>query len=242
MIVERRFRGPPDSANGGYFAGLVAGHLTSTPADPYEVTLRRPPPLGAPMQVLAQSGTARVVGPSAAEPDDQPFATAEAMDFALAPPAPVGVDEAEAAAERYVWRGHDHPFPGCFVCGPDRGQGDGLRLFPGAVGGGRGVAAVWRPDASLPQESGRIRSEIIWAALDCPSFFGAAGDGPATPPTALLGRIRAVVHANPRVGETLVVQGWGISVEGRKIRAASAVRTPDGEVLAAAITTWITLR
>lgn len=194
------------------------------------------------MEVLTEGSTARVIAADGAGADDAaPFATAELADFELAPPAAVSVPEAEAAAERYLWRGHDHPFPGCFVCGPGRSPGDGLRLFPGSVGD-RGVAAVWRPDASLPHESGAIRPEIMWAALDCPSFFGALGNGSATPAMALLGRIRAVVHARPRIGQTLVVQGWGLGVEGRKIRAASAVRNPDGEVLAAAITTWITLR
>ncbi|HEX8216163.1 MAG TPA: hypothetical protein VF577_01745, partial [Allosphingosinicella sp.] len=40
--IERRFRGPPASGNGGYVAGLLADALGGSDC---EVTLRRPPPL-----------------------------------------------------------------------------------------------------------------------------------------------------------------------------------------------------
>src|SRR4051812_33728415 len=39
--IGTRFRGPPESANGGYCAGILADAL----AGAVEVTLRRPPPL-----------------------------------------------------------------------------------------------------------------------------------------------------------------------------------------------------
>jgi hypothetical protein len=41
LRIEERYRGPPDSGNGGYVCGLVAGFLGGSA----EVTLRRPPPL-----------------------------------------------------------------------------------------------------------------------------------------------------------------------------------------------------
>ncbi len=52
VTIDRRFRGPPDSANGGYVCGLLAGFL-DTPA---EVTLRRPPPIERPLTVEGDSG------------------------------------------------------------------------------------------------------------------------------------------------------------------------------------------
>ena len=41
VIIDPRFRGPPESANGGYVCGIVAGLIGETA----EVTLRRPPPI-----------------------------------------------------------------------------------------------------------------------------------------------------------------------------------------------------
>ena len=40
--IERRFRGPPTTGNGGYVAGLVAAALGGTDCT---VTLKAPPPL-----------------------------------------------------------------------------------------------------------------------------------------------------------------------------------------------------
>ena len=50
--IDRRFRGPPDSGNGGYFAGLVAKELGGSDV---VVTLRRPAPLDADLR-LERSG------------------------------------------------------------------------------------------------------------------------------------------------------------------------------------------
>ena len=41
------------------------------------------------------------------------------------------------------------------MCGPDRAEGDGLRVFPGPVAG-RGLwAAPWTPDPSVAGADGR---------------------------------------------------------------------------------------
>ena len=49
IIIPARFRGPPESGNGGYVAGVVAEQFlkaTRRPADTaIEVTLRAPTPL-----------------------------------------------------------------------------------------------------------------------------------------------------------------------------------------------------
>ena len=47
MTIARRYRGPLDSANGGYAAGLLGARL----GDAAEVTLRLPPPLERPLAV-----------------------------------------------------------------------------------------------------------------------------------------------------------------------------------------------
>ena len=47
LTVDRRFRGPPDSGNGGYVAGRLAAFIDG----PAEIALRLPPPLGRPLAV-----------------------------------------------------------------------------------------------------------------------------------------------------------------------------------------------
>ena len=46
LVIDRRFNGPPGSANGGYTCGLLA---TAAGLDAAEVTLRLPPPLARPL-------------------------------------------------------------------------------------------------------------------------------------------------------------------------------------------------
>ena len=82
-----------------------------------------------------------------------------------------------------------HPYPACFVCGPTRDEGDGLRIFPGPVEGRELYAAPWTPDDSVADDEGIVRPEFVWAALDCPSgivtdLFGDVG-------RILLGRLAA---------------------------------------------------
>jgi hypothetical protein len=47
LVIAPRFCGPPDSGNGGYVCGLIAGRL----GEQTEMTLRAPPPLATPMTV-----------------------------------------------------------------------------------------------------------------------------------------------------------------------------------------------
>src|SRR5262245_6518567 len=48
ITIDRRFRGPPTSANGGYACGLVANAIGGSG----EVTLRAPPPLDQPLEIV----------------------------------------------------------------------------------------------------------------------------------------------------------------------------------------------
>ncbi len=48
MTIPRRFRGPPNSGNGGYVCGMLARHI----AGAAEVTLRAPPPLETELSVV----------------------------------------------------------------------------------------------------------------------------------------------------------------------------------------------
>ncbi|MEM7282365.1 MAG: hypothetical protein AAF438_12140, partial [Pseudomonadota bacterium] len=141
----------------------------------------------------------------------------------------------ERAAEGYVGF-HHHNFPECFVCGPERGDDDGLRIFPGAVPSGKAVAAPWIPSESLTDSaSGTVAPEFVWAALDCPGYFGLM----STEFSALLGRMTAHIRQLPEVNQSYVVMGWPIDEEGRKLHVGSAVFSGDGELFASARATWI---
>ena len=55
ITFDRRFRGPLTSANGGFACGSLAAFVD---AGEVEVTLRLPPPLGRPLQVRTDDGSA----------------------------------------------------------------------------------------------------------------------------------------------------------------------------------------
>ncbi|MCU1426822.1 MAG: hypothetical protein JWL83_822, partial [Actinomycetia bacterium] len=165
--VAQRFCGPPDSANGGYVGGLLARHVHGDA----EVTLRRPPPLDRDLDVEVRTDGAVVLRAGDAVVAD---AVPAAVDIVV--PEAVTVEEARRVAgdARVVRSPELHPFPTCFVCGPHRERGDGLRLFPAAIPGRAVVAAIWQPDASViapDLTSDGVPPEIVWAALDCPSSF-----------------------------------------------------------------------
>ena len=61
MIIEARYNGPPDSGNGGWTAGTVAGALGAAGA--VAVTLRVPPPLDTPLSVVHEQDQIKVYAP-----------------------------------------------------------------------------------------------------------------------------------------------------------------------------------
>ena len=226
IVVAPRFNGPPGSGNGGYTAGLVARRA----GGPAEVTLRRPPPLGRPLAVAA-------LDDGRIEVRDGEELVAEAAPATLERdvPAAVGFEDAERAAALYP--GFEaHAFPTCFVCGPARQPGDGLRVFAGPVAGRDVVAAPWVPDAWLADDYGTVRPEFAWAALDCP---GAIAVGHDERGETVLGRMAARVDALPAPGERCVVVAWPAGRDGRKLYAGTALFRAGGELLALARQTWI---
>jgi hypothetical protein len=219
ILIERRFRGPLGSANGGYASGRLASFVDG----PAEVTLRLPPPLDRPLQVERVGEGVRLLD------DEALVAEAKPATVDLEAPAPPSFEEAQAAA---LPDGDlDSPFPECFVCGAHRPVGDGLRIFAGPLGDGR-VAATW-----IPGESHEA-PEFVWAALDCPGAY-AGGFGVGERGTLVLGRLGARVDALPQAGERCVVLGWPLGEEGRKVYAGTALYGEGGGVLGVARATWI---
>jgi hypothetical protein len=238
LLVAPRFCGPPGSGNGGYVSGRVAAYLDG----PVTVTLRKPPPLDTPMAVERDGeGVLRVTHNGALIAEATPADEGPALEV----PELVSAEETHAAAGRAAY--YDDPvFPGCFVCGMDRGPGDGLRIFPGQVAGRPLWAAPWTPDRSVTDDGGPVRQEMVWAALDCPSGIAAAEAAGLTADTAiLLGRMTATLAARsaalPAAGDQCRVLAWPEGRDGRKLTAGSALLGPDGTVLAAASTVWLTI-
>ena len=168
-------------------------------------------------------------------------ATSSPGSPALEIPGPVSVAEAHAVAgcARYYT---DPVFPGCFVCGMGRGPGDGLRIFPCPLAGRPLWAAPWTPDPSVTGAGGKVRPEVVWAALDCPSGIAAAeAAGLARDTAVLLGRMTASLAVPPRSGDQCLVIAWPGGRDGRKLLAGSALLGPGGKVLAAARAVWLTV-
>lgn len=226
MVIDERFCGPADSANGGYACAMTAGSLEGAA----EVTLRVPPPLGRELSVEREDGRVSLLD------GDVVIAEGRTATVDIDIPEAVSLADAQRASASYPWR-EAHPYPTCFVCGPEREMGDALCIFPGPVDGRSLYAAPWTPDSSLTNAEGEVRNEFVWAALDCPSgivtdLFGDVG-------RILLGRLAADLRRPVRVGAAHVVQAWPISREGRKLHTASALFSEAGELCAVARAVWI---
>ena len=221
MIIEPRFNGPAGSGNGGYTAGLVAAALGAEHTGAV-VTLRVPPPLATPLQVTRTDAGISV------HAGEQLVAEAAPAALSDEPVLPVPYEDAVAASTGYAGL-VDHPFPTCYVCGPQRAEGDGLRIFPGPLPDGR-VAAPWTAPAD-------VSSVTAWAALDCPGGWSIIAPGRPY----VLGRMTARVQAVPAPGDRCVVLGEVAQAEGRKAQVRSALFGADGALLAQASSTWIAI-
>ena len=118
LSLDRRFRGPDHSGNGGYVCGRIARHVPGTAT----VRLAIPPPLETPLHVDVTDGVARLMAGTTLVGEGR------AAQLDIAPPAPVSFEAATKSAQGYHGFEH-HTFPNCFVCGPQRKPGDGLRIF-----------------------------------------------------------------------------------------------------------------
>lgn len=217
ITIRGRFNGPRGSANGGYTCGLVAELLGGEA----EVTLRSPPPLDRPLDVEREVDRVRILD------GERVVAEASPAEVELELPVPPSYQDAEAASTKYPGF-EDHAFPTCFVCGPDRMPGDGLRIFAGPLGDSR-VASPWVPT--------EVEPKIVWAALDCPGAWALGVGGRPM----VLGTMTAEVDRLPAVGEEHVVMAWASGSEGRKHYCGTALYARDGALLARADATWIAI-
>ncbi len=219
--------GPADHANGGFACGTFARLVGDTAT----VRLLAGVPVGVPLDVHREGDGVTISRAG------QPVAVATpAEPFVLQPPYVPSTAEAAAAREAHPFRDLRHPLSDCIVCGPERT--DGLQVTPGPLAADRDLLAtpfVPRPEHEV---DGVVRPEVVWGALDCPSYPAALT---RTGELGLLGTLTAHLIRPLRAGEQLAVVGWTESHGTRSHRTASAIVAPDGSVVASARAVWVTL-
>ena len=229
LVIERRYRGPPESGNGGYVCGRLAQFLEG---DSVSVRLHAPPPLEKRLEVRSSENVASLYD------GDALVAEARVSAAAITPVEPPGYQEAKAASQQY--RGfQSHWFPSCFVCGPQRNLHEGLRIFPGPIEGRSLVAAPWIPDPSLASANSMVRPEFLWAALDCPGAFAFPEPHESV---VLLGQLQVSLCGAVTVGEQCVVVGWELNHKGRKHFTATALFGESGACRGVGLGTWIEMQ
>lgn len=231
MRIERfsisdRFCGPPRSGNGGYVCARIAKHLEG----PVAVRLKTPPPLNAALRLESSEEVAHLFQ------DAVLIGEARRTQLDLQEPPCPTFEQAEQSATAFLGF-KNHAFPRCFVCGPDRQPTDGLRIFPGPLASSSTIAAPWITDNSIADENGIVKSEFLWAALDCTGGFAVL---PLPAGVAIvLGELCASFAGTIDCGERCVVMGWPLGVQGRKRLAGSAVYTEGGRLVAKARAVWV---
>ncbi len=231
ITIAPQFCGPPDSGNGGYVCGVLAKDFEGAAT----AMLRARVPLGHRMDLRLEEGAMLLT-----DADGALVGKGEPGDPALlpSPPEPPTLKAAEIASENYL--GHtQRVHPTCFCCGPERTDGDGLRVFAGQIAGAPAghVACGWTPHMNFADPQGLVPTEVIWAALDCPGVFAwIAKEGRHG---ALLGTMTGEVLRRPPAGHEYIITAWPLEREGRKETAGVALFTMDGELLARAHQVWI---
>jgi hypothetical protein len=232
LTIGRRFNGPKDSGNGGYVAGRLAALVGGTA----EITLRAPPPLDRPLDLVKTGDVIEL------KDSETLLAVAKPATLELAvPPLP-----SKAQLDRAVAVGGsdaDSDFHKCFVCGRSRAVGDGLQVWAGRCddGGDMGLAAArWTPDLRLADDDGYLPDEYLWGAMDCPGASAVLREDDER--MCLTGRMTGRVERRLKAGEAATVLAWPIAADGRKLTSGTAVIDAQGRVCARAQILWIVLK
>jgi hypothetical protein len=231
IVIAADRLGPPNCGNGGYVCGTIAREMTG----PVTVMLRAPAPLETPLRLSAEDGGVRLAAVDGTTIAVATPASRGALD--LAPPPPPAFEAARIAGLGFP--GLHRDFHGnCFCCrrGP---PGSGVQAFVGQLPDrptGE-VAGAWTPHASFADESGLIRAEIVWTALDCPGAVAwvvtEGGQG------GVLGSVTCEILRRPALGEACIIAAWRIGAERRKRFSGVALHSAAGDVLAVSRQVWI---
>ncbi len=223
--IEQKFCGPPNSGNGGYVCGLIAEQIPEVAS----VTLRKPIPLEVDLtlEVGAHLVTLRN--------ENELIAEGKTASLEMEVPSPPSYSSALEHRENYPDFRPEY-FQTCFVCGPQRKVADGLRIFTAPKEGSDLVAAPWETFPGLFDARGKLGYPYYHAALDCPGAFALSK---LTDKPMLLGRMTAKVVEEIWAGEQLIVIGWPLAKDGRKVYSGTAIFRADGQLKAFAKSVWI---
>lgn len=215
--------------NGGYVSGLVAEAI----GGPAKVRLHAPTPLDKEIRLVSDTAGARLMDGDTMLVEGEPLGKPLDLDPIPSPPS-----DAQIEACRAKFPTPDaHMAPRCFVCGNLRDPADALHICGGFDPSSQIAADHWVPAEDLADADGLIAARYLWAALDCPSFFGAGiGTG-----MSLLAGLAAAMQRRPAPGEALRVTGWPIYHDGRKHHAGSVMHDAQGRVIAVARALWVSV-
>jgi hypothetical protein len=193
-----------------------------------ECTLRIPVPLNRPLEIerTPEGGALRCAGTIVVE--------ANSTTIDVTPPAPLSLQAATEAMASSPAMDPRHPFATCFVCGPKREPGDGLRIFPARVAQDV-YAAAWVPDPEFGDSEQNLSEEFLWAALDCPTGFAS---GFPTAGKLVTARMAVQQLKSIRTGEGCVLMSWPLGIEGRKYFSAACLYQNE-ELCAVARALWV---
>lgn len=225
--IPAAFNGPPHSGNGGYTAGRVAAFLDG----PHAMRISSPIPLETDLTLHRDGDVVKVLE------GERLILTARPNALTLTPPKPPSLAAAKTAHEHPINFGAGGPST-CFVCGRNRAEGDGLRVWCGKVDGFDGAVEVWTPHQNFANAQGKVRPEVMWSALDCPGGYCL----PEANRRVLLGEMTADIYECPPVEEPTILVSWHDRSEGRKHFAGTAMFSAGGKLLAQADTLWIELK
>ncbi|TNF82422.1 MAG: hypothetical protein EP301_11915 [Gammaproteobacteria bacterium] len=244
IIIPARFRGPPESGNGGYVAGAIAECFAEKQSpetdDAIEVTLRAPTPLDRSMTVIRPNDDSvqLILGETL-------IAEARRTQLELDVPEPPSFAAALAAQPQSPsFFEHINPLlpegmgfhPICFCCGTDVEPDAGLHVYAAPVEGFDGVAAAWQPSNVFADPDGLLPTRILWAALDCPGQFAYLASGIRT---GMLGRMTGRILKPVPAAQALTVIGWCLDVERSKHFAGTALFDESGDLCGYSNQVWI---
>lgn len=239
LVIQSRFRGPPQSGNGGYVGGAIAERFTPS-TDAIEVTLRAPIPLDTPMEVAVVDANALHVTQGKTLISE---ARRTELELDIPPPPEFSAAASAQKDSASFTKGINPLVPGgkgfhpiCFCCGADLPDEEGLHVHAAPVPDFAGVAAAWRPNPSFANAEGYLPTSIVWTALDCPGQFAWYAAGVKT---GLLGRMTAQILTPVLAAQNLLVTGWGIEIERSKHFAGTALFTEAGQLCAFSKQVWI---
>lgn len=229
--IAGRFQGPTGSGHGGWTAHKVVAAI----GQPATVAIRAPIPIETDLRLLREGDRWLLRDELVEEPVIVMEATRWEPDFPST--APLSIDEAAAARQRFGAGGAAHPVPYCFSCGL---QPDSMQVHAGPVGDGR-FATDWRVPGWAVGPDGAVDEGAVWAAIDCTAAWY-VGCSTTT-------KVAFTVQYAAEVLEPLDPEGryalvgwegdWNGGWNGRKRGAASAAFAADGSCVARSRSLWV---